>query len=152
MKRVKKTYCCLGSGAAVVLIAAFFIGCGPSIKYAYDAGTSFPELKTYQWAPSSGIYRLDPLLETNVQFMADKNLGKKGLTRKAEKADLVVWMTYEAEYNKTFQLRMLTLNIARADNKEIVWRGTATGDIKTDAASKDLEEIVEGILANFPPR
>jgi hypothetical protein len=84
--------------------------------------------------------------------MADKNLGKKGLARKAEKADLVVWMTYEAEYNKTFQLRMLTLNIARADNKEIVWRGTATGDIKTDAASKDLEEIVEGILANFPPR
>jgi hypothetical protein len=138
--------------AAVILTMAFLGGCGPSIKYAYDAGTGFPELKTYQWAASSGVYRLDPLLETNVQYLADKDLGKKGLTRKTDKADLIVWMNYEAEYNKPFQLRMLTLNIARADNREMVWRGTATGDVKTDAASKDLEEVVAGILANFPPK
>ena len=61
-------------------------------------------------------------------------------------------MNYEAEYSEPFQLRMLTLNIARADNRETVWRGTATGGIKTDAASKDLVEIVEGILSNFPPK
>jgi hypothetical protein len=150
--RQKNFVFCFVLTAAVVLTAMVVGGCGPSIKYAYDAGTGFPELKTYQWAASSGIYRLDPLLETNVQFLADKNLSRKGLTRKSEKADLIVWMNYEAEYNQTFQLRMLTLNIARADNREMVWRGTATGDIKTDAASKDLAEIVEGILSNFPPK
>ena len=152
MVRQKNSVFCLVVSAAVVLTAMVVGGCGPSIKYAYDAGTGFPELKTYQWAASSGVYRLDPLLETNVQFLADKDLGKKGLTRKTDKADLIVWMNYEAEYNKPFQLRVLTLNIARADNREMVWRGTATGDIKTDAASKDLEEIVEGILSNFPPK
>jgi hypothetical protein len=152
MMRLKNFGSCVGWAAAVILTAVLLGGCGPSIKYAYDAGTGFPELKTYQWAASSGIYRLDSLLETNVQYLADKDLGKKGLTRKTDKADLVVWMNYEAEYSKPFQLRMLTLNIARADNREMVWRGTATGDIKTDAASKDLEEIVEGILSNFPPK
>ena len=150
--RLKNFGSCFGLAAAVVLTAMVLGGCSPSIKYAYDARTGFPELKTYQWAPSSGIYRLDPLLETNVQNLTDRNLGTKGLTRKAEKADLIVWMNYEAEYNQTFQLRMLTLNIARADNREMVWRGTATGDIKTDAASKDLGEVVAGILANFPPK
>jgi hypothetical protein len=42
--------------------------------------------------------------------------------------------------------------MARADNRELVWRGTATGEIKTDAASRDLEKIVAGILAHFPPQ
>jgi hypothetical protein len=152
MVRQKKSVFCFVLSAAVILTMAFLSGCGPSIKYAYDSRAGFPEMKTYQWAASTGIYRLDPLLEANVQVFADKALGKKGFTRKTDKADLVVWMNYEAEYNKTFQLRMLTLNIARADNREMVWRGTATGDIKTDAASKDLEEIVEGILLNFPPK
>jgi hypothetical protein len=152
MMRLKNFGSCLGLAAAVILTAVLLGGCGPSIKYAYDARAGFPEMKTYQWAASSGIYRLDPLLEANVQYFADKDLGKKGLTRKTDKADLIVWMNYEAEYNKNFQLRMLTLNVARADNREMVWRGTATGDIKTDAASKDLEEIVEGILSNFPPK
>lgn len=152
MVRQNNSFFCLVVSAAVVLTAMVVGGCGPSLKYAYDAGTGFPELKTYQWAASSGVYRLDPLLETNVQYLADKDLGKKGLTRKTDKADLIVWMNYEAEYNKPFQLRVLTLNIARADNREMVWRGTATGGIKTDAASKDLAEIVEGILSNFPPK
>lgn len=138
--------------AAVLLGSLILVGCGPSIKYAYDARTSFPDFKTYQWAPSRGIYSLDPLLEANVQSLTDRDLGSKGLSMKTEKADLLVWMNYEAEYNQTFQLRMLTLNIARADNREMVWRGAATGDIKTDAASKDLAEIVEGILSNFPPQ
>ena len=152
MMRLKNYDFGVGLATAVILSLLFLGGCGTSIKYAYDARTSFPELKTYQWAASGGIYRQDPLLEANVQFIADRDLGKKGLSRKADKADLIVWMNYEAEYSKGYQLRMLTLNIARADNREMVWQGTATGDIKTDAASGKLKEIVEGILANFPPR
>jgi hypothetical protein len=87
-----------------------------------------------------------------VQFIADRDLEKKGLIRKAEKADLIIWMNYDAEYDKIYQLRMLTLYIARNDTREMIWRGTATGDIKTDATSKSLEEIVKGILATFPPK
>jgi len=49
------------------------------------------------------------------------------------------------------ELRTLTLNLARADNNELVWRGMAAGAIKTDASSGDLKNVVEGMLANFPP-
>jgi hypothetical protein len=152
MMRQKNFVFCFVLTAAVILAATILVGCGPSIKYSYDARTNFPELKTYQWGPSGGAYRLDPLLETNVQFIADRDLEKKGLIRKAEKADLIIWMNYDAEYDKIYQLRMLTLYIARNDTREMIWRGTATGDIKTDATSKSLEEIVKGILATFPPK
>jgi hypothetical protein len=62
-------------------------------------------------------------------------------------------MGYEFDYGGySYQLRMLTLNISRADTNELVWRGTATGDIKTDAASGDLKKAVAMIMANFPPK
>ena len=75
------------------------------------------------------------------------------MTIKTDKADLLVWMGYEFDYNSySYELRMLTLNISRADNNELVWRGTAAGDIRTDAASGELKKAVEGILTNFPPK
>jgi hypothetical protein len=46
----------------------------------------------------------------------------------------------------------MTLYVSRADNNELVWRGVATGAIKTDASSGELKNAVEGVLANFPPR
>ncbi len=51
-----------------------------------------------------------------------------------------------------YELRMLTLNISRADTNDLVWRGTATGSMRTDAASGELKKAVEGILINFPPK
>jgi len=142
-----------GAVAAIFLAILVTGGCGTSIRYSYDARTGFPELKTYQWAKSNIIYRQDSLLESNVRFLADGNLGNKGLTQKADKADLLVWMSYEYDYSGySYQLRMLTLTISRADNNEPVWRGTAAGDIRTDAASWELKKAVEGILANFPPK
>jgi len=46
---------------------------------------------------------------------------------------------------------VLSLNVFRADTNQLVWRGVATGTIRTDAASNDLPTAVQGILANFPP-
>ncbi len=151
-------------------------GCATAIKYSYDTKTSFPELKSYTWAPSSAMNRQDPLLETNVQVLADQLLTQKGFTRMSEKPDLMMSMSYEFEngiYQYSYQLRMLTLNIYKikrdmpspsdmpkmsmqkenaTENKELVWRGTAFGTINTDAASADLKQAVQGILLNFPPK
>ena len=44
---------------------------------------------------------------------------------------------------------MLTLGIQKADGKQLIWRGTATGTINADAASNDLKSAVEGILKSF---
>ena len=150
---VTKTKFRVGRIAAVILAVVVIGGCGTAIKYSYEPRASFPELKTYQWAKATQMYRQDPLLEANVRFLADRDLESKGLTLKTEKADLLVWMGYELDYNSySYELRMLTLNISRADNNEPVWRGTATGGIRTDATSGELKKAVEGILVNFPPK
>jgi hypothetical protein len=141
-----------GPAIVIALTATVLSGCGLSTKYSYDVQAKFPDLKTYEWAAPVGGSRQDPVLETNVQFFADRDLGGKGLTRKTDQADLLVWTAYDSEYDKSYELRMLTLYVARADNRQVIWRGTASGPIRTDADSKQVEEVVKGILANFPPK
>jgi len=152
MSRLKNLVVRPDPAFVVVLAVMLLSGCAMSIKYSYDVQTKFPDLKTYQWGTSMGGTRQDPVLETNVQFFADRDLGGKGLTRKTDQADLLVWTAYDSEYDKTYQLRTLSLYVARADNRQVIWKGTASGKIRTDADSKEVEEIVKGILANFPPK
>jgi hypothetical protein len=140
---------------AVVLAVLIMGGCAKAIKYTYNINTSFSGLNSYKWEPSSPPYRQDPLLEANVQFLADQALAKKGFTMASEKPDLLVSMSYEYEvinYKYIYQLRMITLNIYKSENKELIWRGSAFGPIKTDTASGDLRQAVQGILLNFPPK
>jgi hypothetical protein len=47
---------------------------------------------------------------------------------------------------------MLGLNVYRAEGRTLIWQGTAPGSISTDAASSDLNNAVQGILAAFPPK
>jgi hypothetical protein len=162
--------------AVTVFLSVLILGGCTTIKYSYDMKTSFSEPKSYTWAPSLGMYVKDPLLEANVQVLADQILAQKGLTRVSEKSGLMVSMNYEFEsgfYQDNYQLRMLTLNIyqikrdmpspsdaskmsmQKEDNvekRELVWRGTAFGTISTDGASGDLSKAVQGILSKFPPK
>ncbi len=139
------------------LFTALALGGCTSIKYSYDTRTSFPALKTYAWAPSSVAYYggQDFLLESNVRDFADQTLRQKGFSIAADKPDLVISINYEPElgysqYN--YLLRMLTLNMFKPETKELVWRGTATGSIHTDAASGNLRHAVQEILSHFPPK
>jgi hypothetical protein len=141
---------------AVVLGVLVMGGCATrGTEYAYDFSSSFSGLKTYNWEPSSTSYRQDPLLEANVQFLTDQILARKGFNRAAEKPDLLLSMSYEHEVTVTqysYQLRMLTLNIYKSENKELIWQGTAFGPISTNAASGDLRQAVQDVLSDFPPR
>ena len=148
-------------GAVVAAFAALVIvgGCtttskSTTITYSFEPRFSFPAAKTYQWRKSAPTYRQDSLVEANVRFVADRELAAKGLTLQTDKSDLVAWVGYEFDpqsYSYGRELRALSLNIARADDNELVWRGLATGTIRTDAASGDLTKAVEGIMVNFPP-
>lgn len=151
---VKKTEFTYGWIAAVLLAFLILGGCSKAtIKYSSLARTGFQELKTYQWAKADGLYRQDPLLEVNVQLLVDRDLEQKGLLKKMEKADLLIWIGYEYDPNSySTLLRTLNLNISRADNNELVWRGTATGTIRTHVTSSDVKKAVEGILADFPKK
>ena len=139
---------------AAVLLSVLIIGGCSSIKYAYDMKTNFSDQKSYAWAPLP-LYQPNHLLEKNVQDLADPILARKGFTKAAEGADLLMALDYESEgYNRQsgYRIQMLTLNIYETGNSELVWRGTAFGSIDTDAASDDLKDAVQRILANFPPK
>jgi hypothetical protein len=139
--------------ATVFLSVLIMWSCATSIKYSYDTKASFSELKSYTWGQLSSGYGKDLLLEKNVQVLADQLLTQKGFTRTSEKSDLMITIDYELSYGSSqYELRMLNLNIYKIENKELVWRGTAFGTIKTDAVSGDLKQAVQGILLNFPPK
>ena len=141
---------------AAVLAIVFVGGCatplvGSSVTYLYEPQFSFAELKTYRWAEAKPQYWSwrDPLLESNVRFLADRVLQTKGFASKTDQADLIVSMRYEGD--NVYELRALTLYVSLADNNQLVWRGVARGAIRTDASSGDLRNAVDGILATFPP-
>jgi len=118
---------------------------------------SFVGLKSYKWDPSSPPPRQFSLVEANVQFIADQVLDKKGFNKSSGKPDFMISINYEYEienyhYQYGYQLRMLTLNIYRVDNKELIWQGTAEGTINSDATSRDLKIAVQDILSTFPPK
>jgi len=145
--------------AAVLLSILAMGGCATTgkdsgIKYSYDSKANFSERKSYTWAPSPAMYRKDPLLEANVQTFADQYLAQKGYIRTSDKPDLALSISYEFEIGISedmYRVRTLNLNIHKTEGKELVWRGTAFGTIKTDAASGELKQTVLGILASFPP-
>jgi hypothetical protein len=153
--RVFKAPIRFGSIAVVAMAVLIMGGCATAIKHSYDAGISFTGLKSYAWEPSSALYSRDSLLETNVRFFADQVLEKKGFSKNPEKPDLLITMSYEYEignYQYDYQLRMLSVNVYEFQNKELIWRGTASGAINTDASSDDLKDAVQGILSHFPPK
>ena len=153
MKRIVHVGAVVIAGVLMVMIAGC---CTTTITYSYDPFFSFPPAKTYRWM--NARYVGDTLLEANVRFIADKELASRGLSVTDDGANLLVWIGYEsslASYSYGYcsdYPRRLTLYIARADNKELVWRGMATGGITADAPSADLQKAVEGMLANFPPK
>jgi Domain of unknown function (DUF4136) len=142
--------------AAAVPLAILIGGCAArtTINHAYSPSASFGSLRSYAWAPGSPIASANSLIEANVQHVADPLLEKKGFNRVTAAPDLVIAIrldNYPAATSSSYELRILDLNVYRADGQTLIWRGTASGSISSDAASSDLRNTVEGILAAFPP-
>ena len=152
-----KTVSSLRALAAVILAVGLVGGCstpyypyfGSSVTYTYEPRFNFTQVKTYRWVDATR-YEPDSLLDSNVRFLAEQALGAKGFTSNVDKPDVLVSVRYEYRYRDG--LRVLTLNISRADNNGAIWRGTATGDIRTDAAHSDLKSAIDGMLVYFPPK
>ena len=140
---------------AVPLAIVLGGGCAKAINHSHDPSTNFGPLKSYAWAPGSPIYSQNSLVEANVEFLADPILEKKGFRRTTANPDLVMSVrleNYPYGSAESYELRMLALNVYRTDGQTLIWRGTASGSISTDAASGDLNSAVQAILAAFPPK
>jgi hypothetical protein len=124
-------------------------GCATSYNYAYDPTTRFAELKSYAWATPQP----HSLVETNVRFIADPLLEQKGFTQATDKPDIIIAIVYANElFSQGYELQTLTLKVYRVSDQILLWKGTASGSISTDATSKDLRKAVETTLATFPPK
>jgi len=134
------------------LSVTIMMGCAPTFKYSYETKTRFPELKSYTWTTSTPSNPSARLFESNVQVLADQLLAQKGFKKVPENADLMIKMGYDSTYRSSYELQALNLFIYKAESSELVWQGTAVGTIDSDAASGNLKQVVEGILANFPPK
>ena len=139
--------------ALVISLAFLICACGPAVKYTYDPTASFSG-RSYNWMAQTAPAWQDSLAESNVRFTADQELGKKGFTI-SDKPDFLVSTSYEYEggfYPNGYKLQALSLYVARADTKKVLWRGTVSDCIKTDAGSSDLRKAVQKILSKFPPQ
>ena len=146
---------------AILLAAAAAGGCSTmgtstGVTYSYDPRFSFSDAKTYQWSSSRSTYGTNALVDANVRFLADRDLQAKGLSPATDRPALRAWVGYESDYyyssGSGYDLRVLTINLARAEDNVLVWQGRAVGSIRTDAASGDLKKAVDAMLANFPPK
>ena len=150
-----KTTARLGSIFTVLFAAGVILaGCATGFNYSFDPAASYTGLKSYSWVTTGTMGQTSDLVVKNVQYQADQILEKKGFRKTTENPDMLVSVNYENEIGINqygYQLRMLTLGIQKADGKQLIWRGTATGTINADAASNDLKSAVEGILKSFPP-
>jgi hypothetical protein len=167
---------------AVMVVPSILIlwGC-TTVTHSYNMTTSIAAPKSYAWVPRSIPQNAnDPLLEANVQVLADRLLAKKGFTRVSDSPDLAISMRYEFAIGDSHHLQMLTLNVYRpvpipsdmaattmqrknsVGKKELIWRGTAVpamgmististiASVSTSTSSGDLRKAVEKVLSKFP--
>jgi hypothetical protein len=62
-----------------------------------------------------------------------------------------------AEYRRgvdvyEYQVGTLVMDFVDAEKKELIWRGTATGETDTRFSREDIQMAVTKILENFPPK
>ena len=157
-----KIYIRFGPGFAVLAAsAALLSGCGATINHTYDPVASFAGLKSYAWAnaglmtPTYYHGHDSTLIVKNVQYEADQVLEKKGFTKAAGKPDFLVTVSFDYatgldQYG--WELRMLALHVQATDTSQPLWHGSATSKINADAATGNLRQTVEQILASFPPK
>jgi len=167
--------------AVTVILSVLILGGCTTVKYSYDMKTFIAAPQSYTWAPRSTPQSAnDPLLEANVQVLADQLLAQKGFTRVSENPDLAISMGYDFDIGDNRHLQMLTLNVYRpiptpadtpkttmqtknsVEKMALIWRGTAfptmgmististIASISTSPSSGDLRKAVEKILSKFP--
>lgn len=153
------------------------------VKYNFDQQADFSRFKTYKWVEIPGGQQLDDLLARQIRDTFDAGLAQKGLTKtNADGADL--YIGWQAAVNQEKQLTAfgsgwgfgpgwrgsgmgtattstiligtLVLDMYDTQNKQLVWRSSATKTIDNNASpekrSKNLAKAIDKMLKNYPPK
>jgi hypothetical protein len=164
----------------LVLVVAALVGCSTiTTTVDYDKSEDFSKYRTYGWV-GTGNLRND-LVEKRIVAAVDQQLAAKGL-KKGENPDLLVAVhgrlskeTQITAYNtgwgygyrrggmgmstatvKDVPVGTLILDLVDGKDKDLVFRGTATstidGSASPDDREKKIQEAVQKILENYPPK
>lgn len=159
------------------------VAAAQDVQYNFDQQVDFSRFKTYKWAEIPGGQKLDDLLSRHIRDAFDAGLAKKGLTKTdADSADLYVGWQVAVNQEKeltaygtgwgygpgwrgsgmgtaktsTILIGTLVLDMYDTQNKQLVWRSSATKTIDTNAnpekRSKNLAKAVDKMLKNYPPK
>lgn len=169
-----------GTWATAAAIVAS-LACSSALKMdvGFDKRADFSRYKTWGWKDDGSIR--DAVWKRRVQAVFEDELAKHGLTRSDESPDLWVavhwrlstetqvvsyspawgysWSPYWAAPAMTtvYEIPAGTMLIDLVDvgKKEIVWRGTASGEIRANKENAEREdrfrEILAQMFAGYPP-
>jgi hypothetical protein len=164
------------------LLGIVFLTCAVAmaqdVRYNSMPGTDFSKYHTYKWVAIEGAQQPSQILDAQIKQAIDTQLATKGLTKTDdEKADLYIgyqvaisqdkqWNAYgtggmrwgggmATATQSTITTGSLTLDMYEPGTKALVWTGSATKQIDTNAKQdkieKNLNKGMAKMLKNYPP-
>ena len=168
-----------------LLILFLFSCSSISVKSDFDRGADFSKLKTYRWYDGKPIpgdaLASNSLAKSRIVNSINQALTKKGFSEtKATEADFIIaihagskekmqvtnwggygwydpwWGPYGGRVDVSYyEEGSLVIDIVQKEDKELIWRGVATGVIRDYSDPEDaqafVDEVVGKVLAEFPP-
>jgi hypothetical protein len=167
---------------ASLVLAATLAACSSLTTNAdYNPATDFTKYKTWAWHETESIK--DSIWRDRIQSGIAAELGKKGLTRSDSDPDL--WVVAHTRLDEQTQISTynsgwgygwgwgygagmststvqqipvgtLIVDLVDANQKQLIWRGTATKTLNPDASPQTKQENLQKALAkmfeNYPPK
>jgi hypothetical protein len=161
-------------------------GCSTlNADYDYDPAVDFSTLHTFGWLPRNPDSPVQELTAKRIQNAVNSQLQAKGLTPKADNPDFLIGMQVSGRTKDAGSVGVgasigipvgpgsISLGTRRSKNKEeregtlvldfvspadrsLLWHGSATGTVHTEAPPEDQEkrinQAVAKMLENFPPQ
>lgn len=160
-----------------VLMPTVLVGCSSiyGVTYDYDRNINFAHLETYDWIPIKMKAGADTMNIKRIQSAVNKNLQSKGYGQSSTNPDFIIVAffgnqqrlaeapdPYMAAYSpytvppaRHYKECSLVLDLVDADDKHLLWRGSASADlsgIKTpEQIEKTIDAVIETVMKNFPP-
>jgi hypothetical protein len=152
----------------------------------YDTAADFAALKTFAWMPPTGNAAGDELAVKKIKNTVDVQLQAKGRTQAVENPDFLIAMELSGKttYGGSTAVGMsvgipvgragtvnvgggkskprekkegtLVLDFVDAKTKGLIWRSTATAELKGSTSPAEqqqkVNEVVAAMLKTFPPK
>jgi hypothetical protein len=162
-------------GIALITCA---VAMAQDVKYNSMPGTDFSKFHTYKWVPIEGASAPNQIMDAQIKQAIDAQLATKGLTKTDDdKADLYIgyqvaisqqkqWNAYgtggmrwgggmASATESMITTGSLVVDMYEQGTKNLVWTGTATKQIDTNAKQdkieKNLNKGMAKMLKNYPP-